>query len=86
MAKGMDIKLKADISELEKSLRKLNTAARLSTKELKEIEKTANITNGKGYDLKSQKIEVLKQKLEAAKLKLKELGELEKKWAEARRC
>ena len=84
MGKGMDIKLKADISELEKSLKKLNTAARLSTKELKEIEKAANLTNGKGYELKAQKIEVLKQKLESAKLKLKELEELEKKWAEAR--
>lgn len=80
----MDIKLKADISELEKSLKKLNTAARLSTKELKEIEKAANVTNGKGYEFKAQKIEVLKQKLESAKLKLKELEELEKKWAEAR--
>lgn len=84
MGKGMDIKLKADISELEKSLKKLNTAARLSTKELKEIEKAANLTNGKGYEFKAQKIEVLKQKLESAKLKLKELEELEKKWAEAR--
>nr|DAY30373.1 MAG TPA: hypothetical protein [Caudoviricetes sp.] len=84
MGKGMDIKLKADISELEKSLKKLNTAARLSTKELKEIEKAANVTNGKGYEFKAQKIEVLKQKLESAKLKLKELEELEKKWAEAR--
>ena len=84
MGKGMDIKLKADISELEKSLKKLNTAARLSTKELKEIEKAANVTNGKGYEFKVQKIEVLKQKLESAKLKLKELEELEKKWAEAR--
>ena len=73
MGKGMDIKLKADISELEKSLKKLNTAARLSTKELKEIEKAANVTNGKGYEFKAQKIEVLKQKLESAKLKLKEL-------------
>ena len=80
----MDIKLKADISELEKSLKKLNTAARLSTKELKEIEKAANVTNGKGYEFKAQKIEVLKQKLESAKVKLKELEELEKKWAEAR--
>lgn len=84
MGKGMDIKLKADISELEKSLKKLNTAARLSTKELKEIEKAANVINGKGYEFKAQKIEVLKQKLESAKLKLKELEELEKKWAEAR--
>lgn len=84
MGKGMDIKLKADISELEKSLKKLNTAARLSTKELKEIEKAANVTNGKGYEFKAQKIEVLKQKLESAKLKLKELEELEKKWAKAR--
>lgn len=84
MGKGMDIKLKADISELEKSLKKLNTAARLSTKELKEIEKAANVTNGKGYEFKAQKIEVLKQKLESAKLKLKELEELEKKWAVAR--
>ena len=84
MGKGMDIKLKADISELEKSLKKLNTAARLSTKELKEIEKATNVTNGKGYEFKAQKIEVLKQKLESAKLKLKELEELEKKWAEAR--
>lgn len=84
MGKGMDIKLKADISELEKSLKKLNTAARLSTKELKEIEKAANLTNGKGYEFKAQKIEVLKQKLESAKLKLKELEELEKKWAKAR--
>lgn len=84
MGKGMDIKLKADISELEKSLKKLNTAARLSTKELKEIEKAANLTNGKGYEFKAQKIEVLKQKLESAKLKLKELKELEEKWATAR--
>lgn len=84
MGKGMDIKLKADISELEKSLKKLNTAARLSTKELKEIEKAANLTNGKGYEFKAQKIEVLKQKLESAKLKLKELEELEEKWAAAR--
>lgn len=84
MGKGMDIKLKADISELEESLKKLNTAARLSTKELKEIEKAANLTNGKGYEFKAQKIEVLKQKLESAKLKLKELEELEKKWAKAR--
>ena len=84
MGKGMDIKLKADISELEKSLKKLNTAARLSTKELKEIEKAANVTNGKGYEFKAQKIEVSKQKLESAKLKLKELEELEKKWAKAR--
>jgi phage-related minor tail protein len=84
MGKGMDIKLKADISELEKSLKKLNTAARLSTKELKEIEKAANLTNGKGYEFKAQKIEVLKQKLESAKLKLKELKELEEKWAAAR--
>ena len=84
MGKGMDIKLKADISELEKSLKKLNTAARLSTKELKEIEKAANLTNGKGYEFKAQKIEVLKQKLESAKLKLKELEELEGKWAAAR--
>ncbi len=84
MGKGMDIKLKADISELEKSLKKLNTAARLSTKELKEIEKAANVTNGKDYEFKAQKIEVLKQKLESAKLKLKELEELEKKWAKAR--
>ena len=74
MGKGMDIKLKADISELEKSLKKLNTAARLST----------NLTNGKGYEFKAQKIEVLKQKLESAKLKLKELKELEEKWAAAR--
>ena len=81
MGKGMDIKLKADISELEESLKKLNTAARLSTKELKEIEKAANLTNGKGYEFKAQKI---KQKLESAKLKLKELEELEKKWAKAR--
>mgnify|MGYP000996157768 FL=1 len=84
MGKGMDIKLKADISELEKSLKKLNTAARLSTKELKEIEKAANLTNGKGYEFKAQKIEVLKQKLESAKLKLKELEELERKWVKAR--
>ena len=84
MGKGMDIKLKSDISELEKSLKKLNTAARLSTKELKEIEKAANLTNGKGYEFKAQKIEVLKQKLESAKLKLKELKELEEKWAAAR--
>ena len=82
MAKGMDVKLTGNTSELEKSLRKLNAAARLSTKELKEIEKAANVTSGKGYELKAQKIEALKQKLEVAKLKLEELNNLEKKWAE----
>lgn len=82
MAKGMDVKLTGNTSELEKSLRKLNAAARLSTKELKEIEKAANVTSGKGYELKAQKIEALKQKLEVAKLKLEELNNLEKKWVE----
>mgnify|MGYP000949511389 CR=1 FL=1 len=33
MAKGMTVRLKADISELERSLKQLNSAAKLSAKE-----------------------------------------------------
>lgn len=83
MAKGMTVRLKADISELERSLKQLNSAAKLSAKELREIERASKLTNGKEYELKAQKVEVLKQKLETLKLKLTELNEIERKWTES---